>query len=444
MDNNVIENYPIYDSYQDSGVDWLGRIPKEWNLLKLKQTVSSCINGVWGNDPAESNNTIVLRVADFDRNKLVISDDKLTYRYIQKKDILSRKLKKGDLLLEKSGGGDKTLVGCVVLFDKEYQAVTSNFVAKMSPLEEYDSKFLTYVFNTLYSLNINLFSIKQTTGIQNIDANSYLNETFCFPALEVQRKIVNFLDNRTKKLDESIYLKQQQIEKLETYKQTIIQNAVTKGLDLKIQLKDSSVDWIGSVPEHWEVKRLKYVLTERNERTITGEEPLFMVSQKHGLVVRADYHEKATVAFSNIDNKIVCENDLVFNKLKAHLGVFYKSEITFKGIVSPDYAVYKRKAYIDDLKFLEILFRHPSYIKQFIVRATGIVEGLIRLYTSELFDLHIAIPPSNEQKEILEFSEKITTQVESAKNVLQHQIEKLREYKTVLINDAVTGKIKVS
>lgn len=202
--------------------------------------------------------------------------------------------------------------------------------------------------------------------------------------------------------------------------------------------KDSGVDWLGEIPEDWEQKRLKYVISERNERSKTGEEPLFMVSQKHGLVVRADYHDKATVAFSSIDNKIVYKNDLVFNKLKAHLGVFYKSEIDLKGIVSPDYAVYKRKAYIENLKFLEMLFSLPIYIQQFIIRATGVAEGLIRLYTSELFDLPVPIPPANVQKDILKFIDDKSIQIDQAIALKQQQIEKLNEYKQITIQNAVT------
>lgn len=202
--------------------------------------------------------------------------------------------------------------------------------------------------------------------------------------------------------------------------------------------KDSGVDWLGEIPADWEQKRLKYVISERNERSKTGEEPLLMVSQKHGLVVRADYHDKATVAFSNIDNKIVYKNDLVFNKLKAHLGVFYKSEINLKGIVSPDYAVYKRKAHIENLKFLEMLFSLPIYIQQFIIRATGVAEGLIRLYTSELFDLPVPIPPANVQKDILKFIDDKSIQIDQAINLKQQQIEKLNEYKQIVIQNAVT------
>lgn len=202
--------------------------------------------------------------------------------------------------------------------------------------------------------------------------------------------------------------------------------------------KDSGVDWLGEIPEHWQLKRLKYVLAERNERSKTGEEPLFMVSQKYGLVVRADYHDKAEIAQSNIDNKIVYKNDLVFNKLKPHLGVFYKSEIDFKGLVSPDYAVYKVKNYIYDMKYLELLFRNPKYIEQFIIRATGIVEGLIRLYTTELFELPVMIPPREEQEKILNFLHGKTAQIDQAIALKQQQIEKLGEYKQIVIQNAVT------
>ncbi|MDE1347884.1 restriction endonuclease subunit S [Vibrio aestuarianus] len=135
---------------------------------------------------------------------------------------------------------------------------------------------------------------------------------------------------------------------------------------------------------------------------------------------------------------------IVFNKLKAHLGVFFKSSIPFKGIVSPDYAVYKCKAYIEDVKYLELLFRHPSYIEQFIIRATGIVEGLIRLYTGDLFDMAVPVAPPQEQREILNHIDIKGKEIDQAISIEQMQIDKLKEYKTSLINSAVTGKIKIT
>jgi len=240
-----------------------------------------------------------------------------------------------------------------------------------------------------------------------------------------------------------VRIKEAQIALLRERRQILIQEAVTRGLNPAAPMKDSSIDWIGQIPAHWELKRLKHLLNERNERSKNGEEPLLMVSQVHGLVVRADFHSKAEVSASNIDNKIVHENDLVFNKLKAHLGVFFKSNIQDVGIVSPDYAVYTPSGGIADSKFFELLFRHPAYIGQFIVRATGIVEGLIRLYTSDLFDIHIAVPPENEQIEIITYSNEISDKFNRAITLKQDQITALKEYKTSLINAAVTGKIKV-
>lgn len=269
------------------------------------------------------------------------------------------------------------------------------------------------------------------------------NTRIWLPLISEQNAISSFLDNKVALVGAAISAKEKQIILLKERKQILVQNAVTLGLNSDTPMRDSGVEWIGSVPEHWKVKRLKYVLDERNERSKTGEESLFMVSQKHGLVVRSEYHAKAEVALSNIDNKIVHQNDLVFNKLKAHLGIFFKSNISFKGIVSPDYAVYTLKNFVEDAKILEHLFRHPACIGQFIIRTTGIVEGLIRLYTTDFFEIFIPVAPIEEQREILEFIESNSEKINSASSLLEQQITKLKEYKATLINSAVIGKIKV-
>jgi len=273
----------------------------------------------------------------------------------------------------------------------------------------------------------------------------FINDAFALiPPFPEQTTIAAFLDRKTAFIDQAIGIKLKQIELLKERRQILIHKAVTRGLNPNVKMKDSGVEWIGEIPEGWVVKKLKYILNERNERSSTGVEPLFMMSQVHGLVVRADYHIKAEVAKTAEGNKIVHKNDLVFNKLKAHLGVFFKSTIDFNGIVSPDYAVYYSKGIIDDLKYLELLFRCPEYLKQFICRTTGIVEGLMRLYTHDLFDIAIPVPPINEQKEILSFIYSSENKITTAISLKEQEIEKLKEYKATLINSAVTGKIKVS
>ena len=255
--------YKAYPEYKDSGVEWLGEVPNHWSIHSLKRAVNGCINGIWGEEPNNLHDIAVLRVADFDRQSFKVSDLNLTKRSILPKDRSKRLLKNGDLLIEKSGGGEKTLVGCVVLFDKAYEAVTSNFVAKMSPRDSYDSYFLIYAFSQLYAGKVNYPSIKQTTGIQNLDSDAYLMEKFCFPPKHEQRNISSFLDQETTKIDNLIEKQQQLIELLKEKRQAVISHAVTKGLNPDVPMKDSGVKWLGEVPEHWTIPSLKYNISTR-------------------------------------------------------------------------------------------------------------------------------------------------------------------------------------
>ena len=418
-------SYATYDSYKDSGVDWLGEIPSDWELGRISAFFSERRQKVSDKDyPALS----VTKLGVFPQwENVAKSNDGDNRKLVKKGDFVinSRSDRKGSSGIAKQDGSVSLI----------------NIVLKPVNIEPRYSEYLFKSYNFIeefYRVGHGIVADLWTTRFDDIK-----NSMIALPTFDEQVKIANFLDEKTAQIDQAIALKQQQIEKLGEYKQIVIQNAVTKGLNPNAPMKNSGVDWIGDIPEHWQMKRLKYVLDERNERSKTGEEPLFMVSQKYGLVVRADYHEKAEVAQSNIDNKIVYKNDLVFNKLKPHLGVFYKSEIDFKGLVSPDYAVYKVKNYIYDMKYLEILFRNPKYIEQFIIRATGIVEGLIRLYTTSLFELPVMIPPKEEQETILNFVKNENDKIDISQQNLEKQIDRLKEYKNILINQAVTGKIKI-
>lgn len=423
--------YKKYDKYKDSGVDWLGEIPEHWELVPLKRVLRFQTGGTPYTGESSG--------YDGDLPWVTISDlcGKYTNKYHR---ISSSGVKKANIPLTCKGSllySFKLSVGQVSFASKDLY--TNEAIASFFKDEKIDLRYF------YYSLPITIIKNAATNiyGAYILNQNLINNSKVIEIPFPEQTAIANFLDEKCEKIDRAISQKEKLIELLKERKQILIQNAVTKGIDPNVKMKDSGVDWLGEIPEHWEVKKLKYVLDERNERTKTGEEPLFMVSQVHGLVVRSEYHEKAQVAQSNIDNKIVYENDLVFNKLKAHLGVFFKSCISFKGIVSPDYAVYKSKGVIKDLKLLELLFRHPSYIGQFITRATGIVEGLIRLYTADLFDIEIPISPEEEQIKILDFISLNSNKYEKSILQQQNQIDKLKEYKSTLIDSAVTGKIKV-
>lgn len=435
-----IAELPKYESYKESEVEWLREVPAEWVITRLK--FASRIN-----PPPRIEREKISENACFLPMESVHSGGKVEYE-IQKpiKELRQgfTSFKRGDVIVAKITPCFENGKGAYLeTMPTEYGFGSTEFhVLRVDT--EFSPKFIYYLTKSDLFMKLGERLMTGSAGQKRVQTEFVANFSFAHPSLESQGNIVYFLDKKVTQIDEAIAIKEQQIALLKERKQIIIQKAVTQGLDPNVPMKDSGVAWIGKIPAHWEVRRLKYVLEERNERSKTGEEPLFMVSQVHGLVVRADYHDKAEVAASNIDNKVVYENDLVFNKLKAHLGVFFKSSIEFKGLVSPDYAVYKCKAHIVDAKYLELLFRHPSYIEQFIIRATGIVEGLIRLYTGDLFDISVPVAPAEEQLAILAYAEEQSKSYERAIEIQKSQIEKLKEYKTTLINSAVTGKIKVT
>jgi type I restriction enzyme, S subunit len=429
----MVVSFKKYEQYKPSGVAWLGEVPKHWELIKFKYIFAEI------NERSNDGNEELLSVSQYTGVTL-------------KKD----KVEEGGLLTnaETLEGYKKVCVNDLVsnimlawngsLGFSPYNGITSPAYSVYRLKGINIPQYFHYLLRTeTYKSEFK----RNSSGVIESRLRLYSDDFFRIislqPPLNEQIAIAQYLDRKTAQIDAAIAQKQQMIVLLKERRQILIHRAVTQGLDPSVKMKDSGVEWIGVVPEHWEVKRLKYLLDERTDRSKTGEETILMVSQVHGLVVRADYHDKAEVAQSTVGNKIVYENDLVFNKLKAHLGVFFKSTIKGVGIVSPDYAVYHTKGQITDLKYLEVLFRGPLYIKQFICRTTGIVEGLMRLYTSDLFSLEVPLPPKEEQKIILDYLENVNQKIATAINLKEQEIEKLKEYKGSLINSVVTGTVRV-
>ena len=207
-----------------SGVGYIGDIPKDWEVKKIKYTQSNLIGGVWGSEPAGNENDIYcIRVADFNYVQLAIATHNLTLRNISFKERGKRILKTGDLLIEKSGGGEKTPVGKTVMFDVEIPrpSVTSNFISKFTVnSDSCFPRYLLYCFDFLYQIGLTRKHIKQTTGIQNLDIDSYFQERIPFPSLIEQIQIADFLDHKTAQIDELRSNEQRSVELLKEYRQT--------------------------------------------------------------------------------------------------------------------------------------------------------------------------------------------------------------------------------
>lgn len=209
-----VRRHKPYPAYKPSGVEWLGNVPEDWHVDRLKWSTQGMVNGTWGDEPNGVDDIICVRVADFDRERFLVVDEPPTWRAVETSQRDGRLLRKGDLLIEKSGGGEKQLVGCVVLFDHDYSAVCSNFVARMPVASGMHPRFWCYVHAALYASRLNYPSIKQTTGIQNLDGSAYLNQRVNFPNFDEQGEIADFLDREVAKIDKLIERKRALIEKL--------------------------------------------------------------------------------------------------------------------------------------------------------------------------------------------------------------------------------------
>jgi type I restriction enzyme S subunit len=215
---------------------------------------------------------------------------------------------------------------------------------------------------------------------------------------------------------------------------------VTRGLDPAAPRKPSGVEWLGEVPAHWEERRNKYIFREVNNRSATGLETRLSMSQRLGLVESDRVDDKTLQAETAEGFKICQKGDLVLNKLKSHLGVF--AQATIPGLVSPDYTVL-RLITAANVRYFELLYKHPAYIGAFTKAATGIVVGFLRLYTSEFYNIRSPFPPLSEQNQIMQFIDTEAEKVNLAIAQAEREIELMQEYRTTLISDVVTGKVDV-
>ena len=431
-------SFPRYPAYKATGMDWLGEVPEHWSVNRLKLAVDSCTNGVWGDEAkSDENDVMCIRVADFDRQSLAASKpDEPTIRNVSDRDIEQRSLRNGDLLIEKSGGGEKQPVGAVVLYTGVAPAVCSNFVARMRLKREQIPSFWKYVHHAVYSVRLNTKSIKQTSGIQNLDQQQYLNEIAAYPPLEEQLSIANFLDHETAKIDALIAEQERLIELLQEKRQAVISHAVTKGLNPSAPMKDSGVEWLGEIPEHWITLPVRRCLEVRNNlRT-----PIDVASR---IEMEGEYpYYGPTGILSYIDRFMVEGEHFLIGEDGDHFLKFEKLPMSLLAMGKfnvNNHAHLLKGSPLCLTKWGALFFEHkdldPWLIKQGV--------GRYKLRKEKLMEIPITIPPLDEQQKIIETVEiQRETFSQAVTNSLK-MIELLKERRSALISAAVTGQIDV-
>jgi type I restriction enzyme S subunit len=253
---------------------------------------------------------------------------------------------------------------------------------------------------------------------------------------------VRFLDWTNGRLERAIRAKRRVIALLNEQKQAIIHRAVTRGLDPSVPLKPSGIPWLGDIPQHWDVRRAKYLFREVDERSRDGSEELLSVSHLTGVTPRSQKKITMFKAASYAGHKLCRPGDLVVNTMWAWMGALGIS--TYKGIVSPAYAVYRPRRPDGTVGiYMDGLLRSRPYVSNIICRSTGLRTSRLRLYPEEFFQLPIIQPPADEQRRIVETIRGETADLDAAITRLEREIRLLREYRTRLVADLVTGKLDV-
>lgn len=413
-------------------IDWIGSIPHGWasnkakylfalrsskgNSLSLKLLTPSQIYGVIPQEKYE-------RLSSFKTVKLKEGTDLKQFRTVHKGDFC--------ISLRSFQGGFEF---------STYEGVVSPAYKIFYPVKKVCGRYYKYLFKVEPFINkINSLTLSLRDG-KNISFFDFGNIRIPKPNLEVQEKIANFLDNKCSEIDSLVADIQKEISILEEYKKTVITEAVTKGITHCVEMKNSPCPWIGAVPSHWVISKLKYKL-RRNDVKNRGNCTVLSLYREYGVIPKDSRDDNHNVTSEDTSKyKFVRVGDFVINKMKAWQGSVAVS--SYEGIVSPAYYVYNFTDNSYNKKYFHYLIR-SCYKDEFRRLSGGIREGQWDLPSTALDNVTVLCPPIEEQNKIAEYLDKKTSVIEKTISEKQSQLEILAEYKKSIIYEYVTGKKEV-
>lgn len=360
--------------------------------------------------------------------------DDVSEMFFNDNEMRSLKLKKGDLLFSEGGEVGKT----AIWNDELQECYIQNSVHKLTVNKNINPKYILY-YSFLYGVLGYYNSIVNLVSIKHLTYEKLRRVCFIIPSLPEQQCMVDYLDKRLSAIDQRVEILEKQKYAYARLKKSIIHQAVTRGLNPDVRLKDSGIDWIGMIPEHWEVKRMKSVFSESKAISETGQENLLSVSEYYGVARRVDKMddgEYESRAESLIGYKICKKNDLVINIMLA-----WKRGLGFSdydGIVSPAYAVYRAKNIVPH--FFHYLMRTDMYVAEYKRNSKGIIDSRLRMYTDRFNNIMAIVPPFDEQKAIANYLDEKCTRIDAAIENISKQIDAFKRLKRALINEVITGK----
>ncbi|MCI5223057.1 MAG: restriction endonuclease subunit S [Candidatus Electrothrix sp. AR4] len=433
-----MQRFEKYSGYKDSGVDWIGEIPAGWEVKSIKHVTVKIGSGVTpsGGGTTYLNEGIpLLRSQNIHFGKIDLEDVARISSNVHM-SMLNSHVHRGDVLLNITGGS----IGRCHYVTSDYPMNVNQHVCIIRPSKQIQTKFLNAIMTSEIGQG-QIWFHQQGGGREGLNFQSLKNFMLPFPPFPEQTAIANFLDEKTTKIDTAISQKEEMIALLKERKQILIQKAVTKGIDPDAQMKDSGVEWIGEIPESWEVKRFKNLFLQ--SKLPPSKTDGVVTSYRDGQVTlrsnrRMDGYTEAILEHGY---QGVRKGQLVLNSMDAFAGAIGVSESD--GKCTPEYVVCGA---IDDSvssEYFSYLLREMALAKYIQVICNAVRQRAIRIRFSKLSRLFFIVPPLQEQIAIVDFIETESAKIETSITLQQQQITKLKEYKSILIDNAVTGKIKV-
>ena len=427
---------------KQSGIVWVGQIPKGWQAKRLKFCIDKIDGGVWGNEPIENEqNAKVLRSTEQEVDGR-FNIQTPAFRSLTQSEIQKALLKKDDLLMTKSSGS-LDHIGKTSIVTREIEAEQycfSNFMQRIKINKGNNAKYFFYGFNCPLAREQYDYLSTTTTGLLNLNAEMIRNVYFAIPPLTEQTTIANFLDDKCGKIDELITIQENAIAELKEYKKTIIYKATTKGIS-NAELKDSGVGYFGKIPSNWEIVRNKNLFTIRKE--IVGEK--FNEYQLLSLTQQGVVEKDIDLMGGNLPESFETYQRVPHNTIVIALFDISTRSTTIsgwaknEGMITSAYRVLIPNGKVN-LAYYDYLFTHIGADRCYVSEGKNIRCSI----DEDTFGaIKIICPPLSEQKAIAEYLDKKIAEVDNLIATKHQKIAELKEYKKSLIYEYVTGKKEV-
>lgn len=419
-----------YDAYKDSGVKWMGEIPSHWEVKKLRHLIrfvsikghgDKCLLSV-----TREQGVIVRNTESKEENHNFIPENLSGYKLVGKGQFVINKMK--------SWQGSYGVSNYDGIVSPAYYVCDLNYSCKEFFSMAIRSK--AYIpFFTQFSKGIRVDQWDLSPiGLKTIP--------FMVPPLHEQQAIVDYLKDKTLKIEQYVSARERERELLDSLKQSEIANVVTKGLNPNVKMKDSGIPWIGEIPEHWEVKKMRSIFRLAHEKTEEERTDLLSLSQYTGIRYKSQCDKTGMFeAESTIGYNVVHKGQFVMNIMLAWNGSYAVSDLD--GIISPSYCIFDFKENCDK-RYFNYLLRTEMYQGEFKANSKGLIDSRLRLYPDYFFPIGVIVPPVEEQKAISDYIDEKLQKIDQYMADLQREIDYLKEFKQRLISDAVTGQLCVT